>query len=176
MQCWSGTCSATPNPTTLTLLSNLTSIGQQDTVFLTATATDGVTTPVGVVQFTAKHDFARRDPAGGFAGISHRDTFRTGRSVAFGHNHGDGDLQRQFLIGSGCFDCHSQCPRGGIDLERQALNSVERSDRCRVVPATIFAGNDSVGFRPRHLAPSGSVVSAASLSSARDNGPASPQP
>lgn len=63
MQCWTGTCSATPTqPTTpaaptpaLTLLSNLTSVGQRDTAFLTATATatDGVTTPEGVVVFSA---------------------------------------------------------------------------------------------------------------------------
>lgn len=59
--CWSGTCSATsPTPptsptATLSLISNLSGIGQQDTAFLTATATatDGLTTPQGVVVFSA---------------------------------------------------------------------------------------------------------------------------
>lgn len=59
MQCWSGTCtgSSPPNSSaaTLSLLSNISILGPQDTAFLTATVTarDGVTTPVGVVQFSA---------------------------------------------------------------------------------------------------------------------------
>lgn len=59
--CWTGTCSATsPTPptsptATLSLISNLSGVGQQDTAFLTATAvaTDGETTPQGVVVFSA---------------------------------------------------------------------------------------------------------------------------
>jgi uncharacterized protein (TIGR03437 family) len=64
LTCWSGTCSAgttppppvtTPATASLSLVSNLTNIGQQDVAFMTATATanDGVTTPEGVVKFSA---------------------------------------------------------------------------------------------------------------------------
>ncbi len=80
MQCWTGSCSATPTqPTTptaptpaLTLLSNLTSVGQQDTAFLTATATaaDGVTTPQGVVIFSAGTTSLGAIPLVGSAGVS----------------------------------------------------------------------------------------------------------
>ncbi|HWF09522.1 MAG TPA: protease pro-enzyme activation domain-containing protein [Bryobacteraceae bacterium] len=54
--CWSGSCATvTPPPSTsLSLLSNLDSVGPQDVAFLTATATsnNGVT-PVGAVTFAA---------------------------------------------------------------------------------------------------------------------------
>ncbi|HEX4276799.1 MAG TPA: protease pro-enzyme activation domain-containing protein [Bryobacteraceae bacterium] len=55
LTCWTGTCASTTPPvsnTSLTLLSNLDSVGLQDIAFLTATATStsGVT-PVGAVQF-----------------------------------------------------------------------------------------------------------------------------
>jgi uncharacterized protein (TIGR03437 family) len=63
LTCWSGTCAAgatpppvvTPATSTLSLLSNLSTVGSQDYAFLTATATanDGVTTPEGVVVFSA---------------------------------------------------------------------------------------------------------------------------
>ena len=52
-----GTTVTPPSPATasLSLVSNLSSLGQSDIVFLTATATaaDGVTTPQGAVQFSA---------------------------------------------------------------------------------------------------------------------------
>ncbi len=78
LNCFSGTCSTGPtqplNPpaATLSLLSNLSSIGQQDTAFLTATATaaDGVTTPVGVVQFTAGATLLGAITLVGSAGVS----------------------------------------------------------------------------------------------------------
>jgi len=63
MTCWGGTCAAgtipppviTPATSTLSLLSNLTTVGSQDYAFLTATATanDGVSTPQGSVVFSA---------------------------------------------------------------------------------------------------------------------------
>ena len=63
LTCWSGTCSAStpPPPVTtpatvgMTLLSNLNAVGLQNYAFLTATVTanDGVTTPQGVVLFSA---------------------------------------------------------------------------------------------------------------------------
>jgi uncharacterized protein (TIGR03437 family) len=60
MTCWSGTCSyvAPPVPpitTTLSLVSNLTVVGPEDYVFLTATATaiGSNTTPTGQVTFSA---------------------------------------------------------------------------------------------------------------------------
>jgi len=64
--CWSGTCAAgtpapppvsTPATASLSLVGNVSSIGQQDTAFLTATATanDGVTTPQGLIAFSASN-------------------------------------------------------------------------------------------------------------------------
>jgi uncharacterized protein (TIGR03437 family) len=50
-----GTVVTTPATASLSLVSNLSNLGQSDIAFLTATATasDGVTTPQGVVQFSA---------------------------------------------------------------------------------------------------------------------------
>jgi uncharacterized protein (TIGR03437 family) len=56
LTCWSGSCatSTPPSTTSLSLLSNLDSVGPQDVAYLiaTATSTTGVT-PVGTVQFAA---------------------------------------------------------------------------------------------------------------------------
>ena len=75
LTCWSGTCSATtqtPATASLSLISNLSSVGPQDTAFLTATATanDGVSTPVGVVQFSAGATSLGAVTLVGSAGIS----------------------------------------------------------------------------------------------------------
>jgi uncharacterized protein (TIGR03437 family) len=71
--CWSGTCSATtPATASLTLVSNLSSLGPQDSAFLTATATanDGVSTPVGAVQFSVGNTSLGSLTLVGSAGIS----------------------------------------------------------------------------------------------------------
>jgi len=64
LNCWTGTC--------LTLFSNLSSIGLQDTAFLTATAAaeDGVTTPQGVVMFSTGTTSLGAVPLVGSAGVS----------------------------------------------------------------------------------------------------------
>lgn len=57
MNCWTGSCPAvvTPPTSSVTLLSNLTSVGPSDTTLLTATVStlSGSNTPVGAVTFTA---------------------------------------------------------------------------------------------------------------------------
>jgi uncharacterized protein (TIGR03437 family) len=80
LTCWSGTCSTTTPPppvltpatASLSLVSNLSSVGSQNYAFLTATATanDGVTTPVGVVQFSAGNTSLGALTLVGSAGIS----------------------------------------------------------------------------------------------------------
>lgn len=77
MTCWSGTCSSVAPPVlpitaTLSLVSNLSSVGPLDYAFLTATATalDGVTTPVGQVTFSAGTNSLGPVTLVGSAGIS----------------------------------------------------------------------------------------------------------
>ena len=94
--CWSGTCSATSPPppvltpatASLTLVSNLNSVGAQNYAFLTATATanDGVTTPVGVVQFSAGNTSLGALTLVGSAGISTATLVLQGLELPAGSN------------------------------------------------------------------------------------------
>ena len=78
--CWTGICSTstpppvqtTPPTASLSLISNLNSVGQQDLAALTATAvaTDGVTTPQGVVVFSAGATSLGSVALTGSAGVS----------------------------------------------------------------------------------------------------------
>jgi uncharacterized protein (TIGR03437 family) len=80
LTCWSGTCAAgtTPPPpispatASLSLVSNLTSLGPQDTAYVTATAVanDGITTPQGLVAFSAGTTSLGAITLVGSAGIS----------------------------------------------------------------------------------------------------------
>jgi uncharacterized protein (TIGR03437 family) len=96
LTCWSGTCSAgapapppipTPATASLSLVSNVSSMGQQDTAFLTATVTanDGVSTPVGLVSFSAGNG-APLPPATlvGSAGVSTATLVVTGAELPTG--------------------------------------------------------------------------------------------
>jgi uncharacterized protein (TIGR03437 family) len=69
---WSNQGAAPPPATTsITLLSNLTTFGTSDTVFITATATGtGGTTPVGVIQFQAGNALLGSAALVGSAGIA----------------------------------------------------------------------------------------------------------
>jgi uncharacterized protein (TIGR03437 family) len=70
---WSGgqTTAPPPSNTGITLLSNLTTFGTSDTVFITATATgSNGTTPVGVVQFQAGNALLGSAALVGSAGIA----------------------------------------------------------------------------------------------------------
>jgi len=92
LTCWSGKCAAVTPPTlgpataNLSLLSNLSSVGSQDYTFLTATATadDGVTTPQGVVQFSAGTTALGPVPLVGSAGISTATLFVQGNQLPAG--------------------------------------------------------------------------------------------
>jgi uncharacterized protein (TIGR03437 family) len=79
LTCWSGTCAAgtpapppTPATASLSLVSNLSSVGLQNYAFLTATviANDGVTTPEGIVTFSAGTTSLGAPTLVGSAGIS----------------------------------------------------------------------------------------------------------
>jgi uncharacterized protein (TIGR03437 family) len=81
LTCWSGTCTAgtpapppvlTPATASLSLVSNLSSVGYQNYAFLTATATanDGVTTPEGIVTFSAGTTLLGAPTLVGSAGVS----------------------------------------------------------------------------------------------------------
>jgi uncharacterized protein (TIGR03437 family) len=90
--CWSGTCTGAPpppvNPLTvsLSLVSNLRNAGLNDFVSLTATATanDGMTTPQGVVQFSAGPVSLGPVTLVGSAGISTATLLITGSQLPVG--------------------------------------------------------------------------------------------
>ena len=95
LTCWSGTCSAVTAPVppvvipanaSLSLVSNLSNIGQQDVAFVTATATanDGVTTPEGVVQFSAGTTSLGALTLVGSAGISTATLVVSGAELPLG--------------------------------------------------------------------------------------------
>lgn len=94
LTCWSGTCSTTTPPppvitsanAALSLVSNLSTVGEQDTTFLTATATanDGVTTPQGVVSFSAGTTSLGSPALVGSAGISTATLVVQGNQLPFG--------------------------------------------------------------------------------------------
>jgi uncharacterized protein (TIGR03437 family) len=78
LTCWNGTCAAStpapPAPATasLSLVSNLSTVGSQNYAYLTATATasDGVTTPQGIVTFSAGTTSLGAPTLVGSAGVS----------------------------------------------------------------------------------------------------------
>jgi uncharacterized protein (TIGR03437 family) len=80
LTCWSGACAAgtppppvlTPATASLSLVSNVSSVGLQNQAFLTATAiaNDGVTTPVGIVTFSAGTTSLGAPTLVGSAGVS----------------------------------------------------------------------------------------------------------
>jgi uncharacterized protein (TIGR03437 family) len=87
MTCWTGTCATVlaPPTTSLSLLSNLTSVGLQDTVFLTATATaNSGSTPVGAVQFSAGSTSLGTATLVGSAGIATASLSVTGGQLPAG--------------------------------------------------------------------------------------------
>lgn len=83
---WSGQA-VTPPPsnTSITLLSNLTSFGTTDTVFVTATATGtGGTTPVGVIQFESGNAILGSAALVGSAGIASATISVSGTQLSLG--------------------------------------------------------------------------------------------
>lgn len=92
IQCWTGTCSSTtptgPANSSISLISNLTSVGQQDTAFLivTATANDGISTPQGAVAFTAGNTSLGTVTLVGSAGISTATLSVQGDQLPIGPN------------------------------------------------------------------------------------------
>ncbi len=87
MTCWSGTCAVVTPPTaSLSLISNLSSVGLQDTLTLTASATaySGDATPVGSVVFTAGTTALGSATLVGSAGVSTATITITGSQLPSG--------------------------------------------------------------------------------------------